>query len=124
MTTTATDALNSVYTPLAELGAAETYRFPTASPVFPAFLIQPSAVDLRAAHGGVRRFAFTVEVTVEVRDEESSLDELQDLLEQAVEALFAADIACDIGEVTYGRDATADGRNIIFYELPVVVITS
>lgn len=124
MTTTATDALNSVYTPLAELGVAETYRFPTASPVFPAFLIQPSQVDLRAAMGGVRRFQYTVEVTVEVRDEESSLDELQDLLEQAVDALFAADIACDINEVTYGRDLTADNRAIIFYDLTVEVIAS
>jgi hypothetical protein len=118
LTTLRADLFDSLST----IGTANTYRRRRTNYEFPALIVGwPQTMDFRPEMGGARDFVIDVIIGIEVSDEDSSDDQLSDLIEEAVAVL--QDVAqWDVQPATdFGEELTGDNRVIIWCRLPVAV---
>lgn len=124
MTTLAT-VRTSIFDALSNTGLdVNVYRRRRTDYQYPVFVVAwPQSIDMRAAMGGERSFVIDVLVGVEVRDEDSADEQLEDLLEAAVTALMDESSSWDVQPVTdFGEEITGDARTILWCRLPVEVL--
>ena len=91
---------------------------------YPALMIGwPQSMDVRAAMGSVRTFVLDVIIGVESTDDDSSDDDLSDLLEETVNVILDGS-EWDVEPATdFGEELTADNRVILSCRLPVAVFS-
>jgi hypothetical protein len=122
VTTTLTAVRTDLYDNLAALEVAQVYKRRATNFEFPAFIVGwPAEVDFSAAMGAPRDFVIDVFVEVEVTDEDSADETLEELIEAAVVSLMTIDTYHVRPATDFTESSTADGRTVIGCRLPVAV---
>jgi hypothetical protein len=122
VTTALTGVRADLYDVLAALDVAQVYKRRAVNYEFPAFIVGwPQEIDFRAVMGTPRDSVVDVFVEVEVTDEDSADEQLEELLEAAVGTLLLVN-NYDVEPATdFAEFATADGRTVMGCRLPVRV---
>jgi DNA-binding Lrp family transcriptional regulator len=122
VTTSLTAVRTDLYDNLAALEVAQVYKRRATNYEFPAFIVGwPQEVDFSAAMGSPRDFVVDVFVEVEVTDEDSADETLEELIEAAVASLMTIDTYHVRPATDFAESQTADGRTLIGCRLPVSV---
>jgi hypothetical protein len=122
VTTSLTAVRTDLYDNLAALEVAQVYKRRATNYEFPAFIVGwPAEVDFAAAMGEPRDFVVDVFVEVEVTDEDSADETLEELLDAAVASLSTIDTYHVRPVTDFQESQTLDGRVVIGCRLPVKV---
>lgn len=101
---------------------ANVYKYPRVSYEYPAFVVWPRTMDVRPAMGDPRDVTIDVRIGAELMDDDSTGELLDGLVDTVAPALLSHS-DWDVQPVEFGSELLADGRVVLWANIPVGVFT-